>query len=84
MANLYQNQSLKMLLWHMSREPRSRINYLEKKIDKQTVIYDEQAQTKSQRTNNVRDELILGRTRSGDKVYIIAPIECLASRDIFN
>ena len=47
---------LKTLVWHLSRKPRSGIDNLKKK-NKQTVIYDEQTQTKKP-----RDEQAQGRT----------------------
>ena len=48
--------------------------------NKQTVIYDKQAGRIRQSTNTLRDELVWGRTPSGDKGWcIIAPIQLYSS-----
>ena len=52
--------------------------------NKQTLIYNEQAGRTRQGTNNLRDELIWGRTPSGDKGWcIIAPIQRYSSYSYF-
>ena len=52
--------------------------------NKQTVIYDELAGRTRQRTNDLRDELIWGRTLSYNKgLCIIAPIERYSSYRCF-
>ena len=53
---------LQTLVWDLSTEPRSGINY-----SKKTIIYDEQTQTKMPKDGQAQGRTTFGTTRSDDK-----------------